>query len=212
MFTLSRRFGLLAVKTGPRPLMGFGPIVAGGGLLLIGQAGAGGNYVTAILPGGLVFALGLSMTVAPLTAAVLESVGEGHSGVASGINNAVSRVGGLIAIAALGAVIAASFQSRLQSDLRRDPLSRPAPTAIARARARPLVTSATGVPAPDRPRLHAALTDASVTAFRLGMTIAAALAVLGGLAALVGIAPISRSPRSAAPPRPDSEQLGEAQG
>jgi EmrB/QacA subfamily drug resistance transporter len=213
MFSLSRRFGALSVKLGPRPLMGAGPIIAGTGLLLLRRAGPGDAYLTAVLPGVLVFALGLSMTVAPLTATILGSVPLGHAGVASAINNAVSRVAGLIAIAALGAVIAGSFQSHLRSDLSRHPLTRPAPGAIARARARPLVISAPYAPAADRARLHRALSQASVSAFQLGMTIAAALAVVGGLVSLLGIAPLSDATRrrtaaqSAAPEtdlRPDA--------
>ena len=191
MFSLSRRFGALSARIGPRLLMGFGPIIAGLGLLLLRRAGAGDAYWTAVLPGLLVFALGLSMTVAPLTATVLGAVHPGHAGVASGINNAVSRVAGLIAIAALGAVIAGSFQAHLSSDLSRHRLSRPAAAAIARARARPLVTSDAYAPAADRAQLHRDLTEASVTAFQLGMTIAAALAILGGLVALIGIASLS---------------------
>ena len=195
MFSLSRRFGALSVKIGPRLLMGAGPIIAGIGLLLERRATAGAPYWTAVLPGVLVFALGLSMTVAPLTATVLGAVHPGHAGVASGINNAVSRVAGLIAIAALGAVIAGSFQSHLQSDLSRHPLSQPASGVIARARARPLVTSDPYAPPSDRAQLHRALTDASVSAFQLGMTIAAGLAILGGLVALAGIAPLSDEAR-----------------
>jgi EmrB/QacA subfamily drug resistance transporter len=195
MFSLSRRFGALSVKIGPRLLMGAGPVIAGIGLLLERRATAGAPYWTAVLPGVLVFALGLSMTVAPLTATVLGAVHPGHAGVASGINNAVSRVAGLIAIAALGAVIAGSFQSHLQSDLSRHPLSQPASGVIAQARARPLVTSDPYAPLADRAQLHRALTDASVSAFQLGMTIAAGLAILGGLVALAGIAPLSDEAR-----------------
>ena len=195
MFVLSRRFGALSVKIGPRPLMGAGPILAGLGLLLERRAGAGSSYLSGVFPGLAVFALGLSMTVAPLTSTILGSVHPGHAGVASGINNAVSRVAGLIAIAALGAVIAGSFQSHLQSDLQRHPLTRPAPGVVARARARPLVTSDPYAPAADRRQLHTALTRASVSAFQLGMTIAAALAIVGGLVSLLGIAPLSDAAR-----------------
>ncbi len=200
MFSLSRRFGALSAKIGPRPLMGVGPIIAGIGLLLFRRAGAGDSYWTAILPAVLVFALGLSMTVAPLTATVLGAVHPGHAGVASGINNAVSRVAGLIAIAALGAVIAGAFQSHLESNLSHTPLVRPAPGVIARARARPLVIADPYAPQADRAQLHRALTDASVSAFRLGMTIAAALAMLGGLVALIGIAPLSAADRPGTAP------------
>src|SRR5207244_803015 len=97
---LSRRFGALADRIGPHVFMAGGPIVAGLGLLLLVRTGAGADYATEILPGVIVFGLGLAATVAPLTATVLGSVEPGHSGVASGVNNAVARIAGLLAIAA----------------------------------------------------------------------------------------------------------------
>jgi EmrB/QacA subfamily drug resistance transporter len=189
MFVLSRRFGALAALIGPRVLMGFGPIVAGAGLLLLTRAGVRADYVSRVLPGVLVFGLGLSATVAPLTATVLGAVAPGHSGVASGVNNAVARVAGLLAIAALGAVVTGSFVSRLQHELAG---RRVGAGVIAVARTRPLVIQAPYAPAAERPILQRALTHASVGAFHLGMEIAAALAVLGGVASLVGIESLPR--------------------
>jgi EmrB/QacA subfamily drug resistance transporter len=184
MFTLSRRWGALAERIGPRPFMGIGPLVAGVGLLLETRVGAHATYLTTVLPGLLVFALGLSATVAPLTTTVLGAVDPGHSGVASGVNNAISRMAGLIAIAALGAAVTASFQSRLQHELIGRHVS---PAAVASARARPLVISDAYAPPAERVTLHRALVHASVGAFGLGMEIAAGLAGAGGLISLVGI-------------------------
>ncbi|MCW3020378.1 MAG: family efflux transporter permease subunit, partial [Solirubrobacterales bacterium] len=101
MFVLSRRFGALADRYGPRFFMGAGPLVAAGGLLLFQLVGPKVDYVSEVLPGLLVFALGLSMTVAPLTAAVLAG-SEREAGIASGVNNAVARVAGLLGTAAVG--------------------------------------------------------------------------------------------------------------
>ncbi len=187
MFLLSRRFAALADRLGPHYFMGGGPIVAGAGLLLLVRAGAQADYVTTILPGVLVFGLGLSATVAPLTATVLGSVEPGHSGVASGVNNAIARVAGLLAIAALGAVVSSTFASRLDSNLAGHHLSPQAARIVAQDRTRALVTTVSGVPAPERAEVHAALVDASVYAFRIALGISAALVVLGGLVALVGI-------------------------
>ena len=92
-------FGRIATSTGPRVPMSVGPIVGGIGLLLLTRVDANPNYVTDVLPGVIVFGLGLSATVAPLTATALNSVAENRVGVASGINNAVSRVAGVLAIA-----------------------------------------------------------------------------------------------------------------
>ena len=109
VFLLSRRFGALADRIGPHIFMSAGPIVAGVGLLLLVRTDADANYWTQILPGISIFGLGLAATVAPLTATVLGAVEPGHSGVASGINNAVARIAGLLAIAALGAVVSGAF-------------------------------------------------------------------------------------------------------
>ena len=110
MFGLSMRFGALADKHGPRFFMGVGPLVAAVGmLLLMMRVDADAEYVTDVLPGLLVFGFGLSMTVAPLTATVLADADDSNAGIASGVNNAIARVAGLVAIAAVGAVVAASF-------------------------------------------------------------------------------------------------------
>ena len=113
MFTLSGRFGALASRIGPRIPMGIGPLIAAAGLLLLARLSADPNYLVDVLPALVLFGLGLSMTVAPLTTTVLDSVEERHVGVASGVNNAVARVAGVLAIAALGAVISAQFSSAL---------------------------------------------------------------------------------------------------
>jgi EmrB/QacA subfamily drug resistance transporter len=105
LFFLSPRFGALASKFGPRLFMSLGPIVGAIGFLLLLRVNNSVNYWTQILPGILVFGLGLSMTVAPLTAAVLGDIEGRHAGVGSAINNAVSRVAGLITIAIIGLVI-----------------------------------------------------------------------------------------------------------
>jgi MFS family permease len=188
IFALSRRFGALADRFGPHAFMAGGPIVAGVGLLLLMRTGAHPSYLTMILPGILVFGLGMAVTVAPLTATVLGSVQEGHSGLASGVNNAVARVAGLLAIAALGAVVSSSFAGRLDRDLAHRSLTPQAQAAVARARSRPLVTDPGAVEGPQRTTVQAALTDASVHAFRLGIGIAGGLAILGGIVALIGIA------------------------
>jgi EmrB/QacA subfamily drug resistance transporter len=187
MFLLSRRFAALADRVGPHYFMGGGPLVAGVGLLLLVRTGASADYVGTILPGILVFGLGLSATVAPLTATVLGAVEPGHSGVASGVNNAIARVAGLLAIAALGAVVASSFSSRLDHNLAGHRLSSRGAAVVASDRTRALVTSVKGVPVAERTEVHAALVNASVYAFRIGLGIGAGLVVLGGVVALIGV-------------------------
>jgi EmrB/QacA subfamily drug resistance transporter len=191
MFLLSGRFGALADRIGPRLLMGSGPLVAGAGLLLLVRVGPDPTYVTDLLPGVTLFGLGLSITVAPLTATVL-AAGERHAGVASGVNNAVARVAGLIAIAVLGALVSAQFTSKLDDALAEQPVPPAARAAVNDARSRPLTDS---VPSDLRPAARASATeilrDSSVSAFRFGMGIAALLTATGGVISAIGI----RNPR-----------------
>jgi EmrB/QacA subfamily drug resistance transporter len=105
MILLSSRFGALAGKYGPRLFMTVGPIIAGLGFLSLLRVDASVSYVSELLPGILLFGLGLSMTVAPLTAAVLGDIEAKHAGIGSAINNAVARIAGLLATAAVGVVV-----------------------------------------------------------------------------------------------------------
>ena len=101
MLVLSSRSGALAQRIGPRAQMTVGPIIVAAGLLLLTRVEPGRSYVDAVLPGAIVFGLGLVVTVAPLTTAVLAAVDDHHLGVGSAFNNAVSRIAGLLAVAAL---------------------------------------------------------------------------------------------------------------
>lgn len=105
MLFLSSRFAVLAAAIGPRVPMTIGPIVMGTGVLLLAGVGPGTSYWTGVLPGTVLFGLGLSGMVAPLTAAVLSSAPDRHAGIASGVNNAIARAGSLLAVAALPAAV-----------------------------------------------------------------------------------------------------------
>jgi EmrB/QacA subfamily drug resistance transporter len=192
MFALSSRFGALADRFGPRLFMGLGPLIAGAGILMFLGVGIHVSYVKTVLPGILVFSLGLSMTVAPLTAAVLAGIGESEAGIGSAVNNAVARVAGLIATVTIGALVAAQFAASLDRSLSHRPLSRPGRAAVAEAKSltfgRPSVARV-------RPREAAAITagsnTASLDAFQLGIGVAGGLVILGGLIGAAGI----RNPR-----------------
>ncbi|MGH8866794.1 MAG: MFS transporter [Actinomycetes bacterium] len=108
MLLLSPRAGELAQRIGPRRPMTFGPLVAAVGLLLLLRVGADASYLTDVLPGVVVFGLGLSLTVAPLTATVLGAAPVAHAGIASGVNNAVARAAGLLAVAVLPTAVGLS--------------------------------------------------------------------------------------------------------
>ena len=170
MWATAGRFGALADRFGPRAFMGGGPIVAGAGLLWMAQLDADVDYFTELFPGVMIFAVGLSATVAPLTATVLSAVDESLAGVASGANNAIARVAGLVAIAAIGAILSAKYVAAL------------AGTSVS-GEARERVLSGGS----------ALVEQASVEAFVLGGTVAAGLVAAGGLVALLGIANPSRA-------------------
>jgi EmrB/QacA subfamily drug resistance transporter len=177
MFSLSRRWGALADRIGPRVFMGTGPLIGGAGIIWLGQIDASPTYLTDILPGVLVFGLGLSLTVAPLTATVLGGVAEEHAGIASAVNNATARIGSLLAVAAIGAVVAAAYASALHITAPGDPhpqaLAPPPPGASALVRA--------------------AYDDASVHAFGLAMLLTGGLIALGGVLSALGIENPKRS-------------------
>jgi EmrB/QacA subfamily drug resistance transporter len=188
LFLLSKRMGRLADRFGPRLFMGLGPLAAALGLALMLRFHAHVNYFSDLLPALLIFSIGLAATVAPLTAAVLSDADESNAGIASGVNNAIARVAGLLAIAAVGAVISAQFSSSLDRELRGRVLSPPARAAVVRARTQTLArvdAARVGTDVAD------AVQSASVHAFRVGIGVSVSLVALGGLLGLAGI----RNPR-----------------
>jgi EmrB/QacA subfamily drug resistance transporter len=101
MLLLSPIAGRMAVRTGPRWLMVAGSLVAAAGMLLFTRVQPGAPYASAVLPAAVVFGIGLSCLVAPLTAVALSALGEARAGLASGVNNAVARLAGLLAVAGI---------------------------------------------------------------------------------------------------------------
>ncbi|MEA2372175.1 MAG: hypothetical protein QOH12_2569 [Solirubrobacteraceae bacterium] len=188
MFLLSKRAGALADRFGPRLFMGLGPITAAVGLGLMLRVGARFDYFTDLLPALVVFSVGLAFTVAPLTATVLSDADAGNAGIASGVNNAIARVAGLLAIAAVGAVISAEFTRSVDDRLAGRALSPVARLAVDQARRQTLArVDETRV----GPAVGQAVQAASVDAFRVGVATSAILVGLGGLLGLAGI----RNPR-----------------
>jgi EmrB/QacA subfamily drug resistance transporter len=108
MFVLSPRVGRLSMRIGPRWFMGIGPLICAASLIWMRTLSPGFDYWTTLLPQLLIFAVGLSLIVAPLTSTVLADAGERDAGIASGVNNAIARIAGLIGIATVGAAIAGS--------------------------------------------------------------------------------------------------------
>jgi EmrB/QacA subfamily drug resistance transporter len=188
MFALSKRAGRLADRFGPRLFMGLGPVTAAVGLALMLRLDAGLDYVTDLLPALVIFSIGLSCTVAPLTATVLSDADESNAGIASGVNNAIARIAGLLALAAIGAVVSSQFSSALDERLDGVRLSAPARIAVEQARRQ---TLARVDPARAGAEISGAVQAASVHAFHVGIGISSALVALGGLLGIAGI----RNPR-----------------
>ena len=188
MFVLSPWFGKISTGIGPRVPMSVGPIIGGIGLIMLMRVGADPNYLTEVLPAILVFGVGLSATVAPLTATALNSVEERHVGIASGINNGVSRVAGLLAIAILGALIAGQFTSTIDDNLAGKQLSSQGRQAVDSAKDKPLGSADTGdLAVTEAATIDDAVSDASTKSFHLGVLVGGLLMIIGGVIAGIGL-------------------------
>jgi EmrB/QacA subfamily drug resistance transporter len=184
MFLLSRWAGGLVKRYGAKLPLTVGPVVAAVGFALFMRAGVGGSYWTTFFPAVVVLGFGMAISVAPLTTTVMNAVGESWAGIASGINNAVSRTAGLIAIAALSLVMLRVFTNRF--DRRLSGLG--VPIDVQRALDSQRIKLAGAVVPADldptlRPALRQAINESFVAGFCEVMLISAALALLGALVA-----------------------------
>jgi EmrB/QacA subfamily drug resistance transporter len=188
MFVLSRWTGGLVARQAARRALVWGPLTAAAGFALLALPGAGGSYWTTFFPAVAVLGLGMAISVAPLTTVVMNAVEVRHAGVASGINNAVSRVAGLLAVALLGLVVVAAFSR--ERDRLLAPLHLPAAARQALDRDLPKLATATPpaelAPA-ERAAVRAALDQAFLAGFRWTAAASAALAVVGAACAAATI-------------------------
>jgi EmrB/QacA subfamily drug resistance transporter len=196
---LSRWSGGLIDRYGARMPLTIGPIIVAAGFGLLAAPGIGGPYWTTFFPGMVVLGLGMAVSVAPLTTAVMGAVEARHAGLASGINNAAARIAGLMAVALLGAVAVGLFTGILEhrlAELSLPPELRRAMLAQAPrlAEAEPPTIAGEAL----RPLMAQALRGAFVASFRVIMLIAAGLALLASLCAHLSIARISKVERAPA--------------
>ena len=182
MFLLSRRFGAAADKYGPRWFMTVGPLLVASGFLLMLRLDATTSYAADLLPALLVYSLGLAVTVSPLTATVLADADEHDAGIASAVNNAIARTAGLLATAAVGAVLATSYGATLDDSVAGEPLSAAAVARIDAARDRALSPAETaGLDAADRAAVTRVVQEAGVDTFHRAALLGAAMLVAAGL-------------------------------
>jgi EmrB/QacA subfamily drug resistance transporter len=184
MFFLSARMGRLADRYGPRPFLTVGPLVVALGFGLMQRYGTTVSLLTEVLPALLVFSFGLALSVAPLTATVLADASEMDAGIASAVNNAIARTGSLIAVAAVGAVVASFYGAQLDHRLgHRLPPSSHAALREAARRTFGTIDSA-AVPSPERAFVRHATAIAGEHAFHVAMGIGSLLLALAGLGGL----------------------------
>ncbi len=186
MFILSPWSGGLVSRYGARPMLVVGPLVAAAGYALMAVPGTGGPYWTTFFPGIVVLGIGMGIAVAPLTTTVMGAVPSEHSGLASGINNAVSRTAGLLAVAVFGLVAAARFDRAL--DARLDAARVPADVRRVLDTERDKLAGATipkDVPEKDREVLRGAVDEAFVETFRLVALLTAGMAALSAGAGMM---------------------------
>lgn len=195
MSLLSRWSGGLVTRFGSKKPLVIGPLVAAAGFLLSAVPSVGGSYWTTFFPAFVVLGLGMAVSVAPLTTVVMGAVDQNHAGTASGVNNAVARVAGVLAIAILGIVMVSAFSKRMNRNLASFNL--PAATVSdlrsneTRLAALPVPA---GLPSDTAAELRASIGSAFVFGFRIIMLICAGLAIASAICAWKLIASNNSSP------------------
>ena len=195
--SLSRVAGMVSDRFGARLPLTAGPALAAAGFGLLAISDPGGTYAATVLPAICVIGLGVALTVAPLTATVLNAVADRDTGAASGINNAVARVAGLLAIAILGVVASARFDRALDRRLPQIGVAA-ADRVVSPAERRKLgaARASESLPKADRDRVQAAIAGSFGESFRLVMAAAAGLALLAAASGGFGL---GRERRTAGP-------------
>jgi EmrB/QacA subfamily drug resistance transporter len=200
---LSRWAAGLVQTTGPRLPLTLGPMIAAAGFALFARAGIGGSYWMDVFPAVVILGLGMGISVAPLTTTVMSAVDPRHSGIASGVNNAVSRVAGLLAIAVMSLIFVSVFQSNVQPSLFRLDLSPDVRQLI-----NDQLNKLAAIELPDALdqatalAVKQAIDQAFISSFQVVTLVAAAMAAAGGIVVALFLGPAPRKVQSQ-----DSEEI-----
>jgi EmrB/QacA subfamily drug resistance transporter len=184
MFVLSHWAGGLVERRGAKLPLVIGPAIAACGFALFAVPYTGGTYWLTFFPAAVVLGFGMAITVAPLTTTVMEAVDPGAVGIASGVNNAVASVAGLLAIASFGMVMFATFNAELRRELAAANVAPPIAEAVIAQRAKlGAIEPPSDVSAGTRGTIRRAVAGAFVSGFRRIMSIAAFLALVSAISA-----------------------------
>jgi EmrB/QacA subfamily drug resistance transporter len=182
-FLMSRWAGGLVTRVGPKLPLTVGPVITAAGFVLFALPGTGGSYWTTFFPAVLVMGLGMSLVIAPLTTTAMNAVQGRHSGLASGVNNAVSRTASLLAVALMGVFVFAAFSSALDSRLAGLDLTGEQRTAMEEQKANlGAAEPPAGVNGETAAAIETAVDESFVVGFRVAMLIAAGLALASAVA------------------------------
>lgn len=193
MFLLSRWSGGLVHRHGARLPLVVGPLITALGFFLFSIPGVGGSYWSMFFPGVMTVGFGMAVSVAPLTTVVMDAVDQDHVGAASGINNAVARLAGVLAIAVMGVIMVADFSARFRQDLAGVTIPASA-RANLRSDANKLagLKPPTGVDPGTAAAIESSIADAFIASFRLMMWICAALSLASSAVAFRWIAGVAK--------------------
>jgi hypothetical protein len=191
MFSLSRFSGGLVMRYGARLPLVVGPLIVGVGYLLFALPGIGGSYWTTYFPAIVTVALGMSVTVAPLTTTVMGAVSDQYAGTASGINNAVARVASLLAIAIFGLVVLGVFNLALDQHLLAQHITPEIQALLEPQRAKLANALVPASVAPDtRSLLQHDIAESFISGFRVAMIMGACLAFISAICAGLTVPPL----------------------
>jgi EmrB/QacA subfamily drug resistance transporter len=208
LFFLSRWAGGLVAHYGAKLPLVIGPIIAAAGFLLFARPAIGGSYWTTYFPAMVVLGLGMSGVVAPLTTTVMDSVSEHQAGVASGVNNAVSRVASLLSIAVLGIIAFHVFDVRLENKLNEANFAPDMKQAVMAQRSRlTQIEAPQALTSNQQQTLKRAIDESFLAGFRWVMLVSAGLAISSALSAWAMIEGKAVNPKAGTPnPQPARKQ------